>query len=232
MFGWDHHDDVIGENQVYTMLLKGGRNVAALYQRNDQQAKLGLPSHWSGYVSVADADTTIGRVKEAGGQVVLEPLDVFDIGRMAVFLDPTGAKLCVWQPKKHIGTQLRDEPGVVCWNELLTNDPERAGAFLAKVFDWRIRSESTAGIPYTLFMNGDREAAGMMKIQPEWGEMPPNWLTYFAVDDCDAAVERAQRLDGRLLAGPYEIPDVGHIAVVADPTGATFGLAKFTARTC
>jgi len=230
LFGWDHHDDPIGDGMVYTMLQRSGRNVGALYQRNEQQAEMGVPPCWSSYVTVDDADATIGRVKELGGKVILEPMDVFDIGRMAVFQDPTGAQLCLWQPKKHIGAQLEGEPGSPCWNEMMTNDTEKAGAFLDGVFGWRRETSDVTGMTYTMFVAGEKPAGGMLKIQAEWGEVPPHWLAYFAVEDCDATVEQAKSLGAALAAGPYDIEKVGRFAILRDPQGASFAVIKLTPK--
>ncbi len=82
----------------------------------------GQPPAWTTYVSVADADESIAKVKAAGGTVFVEPMDVLDVGRMAVFADPTGAAAAVWQPRRHIGAGLVNEPGALAWNELNTRD--------------------------------------------------------------------------------------------------------------
>ena len=71
----------------------------------------GQPPAWTTYVSVTDADDAIAKVKAAGGTVFVEPMDVLDVGRMAVFADPTGAAAAVWQPRLHIGAGLVNEAG-------------------------------------------------------------------------------------------------------------------------
>ena len=75
--------------------------------------------------------------------------------------------------------------------------------------------------PYRLFMLGDHRVAGLFKITAEMGDVPPNWMTVFAVADCDASVARATELGGAVPFGPQNIP-VGRFAVVQDPIGAVF----------
>jgi predicted enzyme related to lactoylglutathione lyase len=225
LFGWQTHDDPVGEGMVYTMLLKDGRNVAALYPRNTQQQQAGVPPNWTHYVSVADADATAARARKHGGRIVLEPVDIYDIGRMAIFQDPGGATLGIWQPKRSIGAQIRGESGSFCWNELMTRDPGKAGAFLQQVFDWQAQDSPMGGTSYTMFINGGQPTAGMIEIQREWGEMSSNWLVYFAVDGCDATVAMAVATGGSLMAGPYDI-EVGRIALIRDPQGAPFGITE------
>ena len=80
----------------------------------------GMPSHWTTYLASDDVDATAGKVREAGGTVLMDPFDVFDSGRMTVAQDPTGAVFGIWQAGEHPGAQLANEPGSVTWNECQT----------------------------------------------------------------------------------------------------------------
>jgi predicted enzyme related to lactoylglutathione lyase len=227
LMGWNFHDDPVGPDAVYTMVLKGDRNVGALFAINAELKAQGVPPNWLSYVSVASAADTATKAKELGGQLVKEPFDVMDVGRMAVIKDPTGAVFAIWEPKKHIGAQLVNEHGTLTWNELMTTDVDMAGKFYTHLFDWGSDSADMGGFTYTSFMNGDRPAAGMMQINPEtMGEMPPNWMIYFAVDDCDAAAEKVKKLGGNVVEPPRDIPEVGRFAIALDPQGACFAMIK------
>jgi predicted enzyme related to lactoylglutathione lyase len=148
---------------------------------------------------------------------------------MAVIQDPQGAVFSLWQPVKHIGAELVNVPGAFCWNELYTHDIDASGAFYTKLFGWSAKTaEMGNGMSYTSFMNGDWPAGGMMEIQKEWGEVPPNWSIYFAVDDCDATCEKIKKLGGKVDNPPMDIPEVGRFAVCADPQGAYFAVIKMT----
>lgn len=182
------------------------------------------PPRWTTYVTVADADATAAAVKGAGGSVLLEPMDVMDAGRMAVFADPTGAPFSVWQPGAHIGSQLANEPGSFTWTELNTRDPETAAAFYGAVFGWKAET-TTEPMPYTQFMLGDKSVAGMMDVTgrvPD--EVPAQWLVYFAVPDTDAALASTTAGGGTAMVGPVDIPDMGRFAVLTDPQGAVFAV--------
>src|SRR3954454_6409040 len=95
------------ETGGYRMFQHDGQSVAGLMGHMQE----GQPTAWATYVSVADADEIAGKVKAAGGSVVIEPMDVMDLGRMAFFADPTGAVFGVWQPKRFNGADLGNEPG-------------------------------------------------------------------------------------------------------------------------
>ncbi len=230
LMGWKHHDDQVAEDYIYTILLKGDKFAGALYQRNAQQAEMGIPPHWASYVSVTDADATLVRAKELGAMVLMEAMDVAEIGRMAIFQDPTGATLSLWQPKQGIGAQVKGEPGAFCWNELMTSDTDAAAAFYSNLFGWEAHSADMGGTMYTSFMAGDEPAGGMITIQKEWGEVPPHWLVYFAVEDCDQSTEKAQGMGATVLVPPSDIAEVGRFSVVQDAQGAVCGLIRLTPK--
>jgi predicted enzyme related to lactoylglutathione lyase len=227
LFGWSAEDMPAGPDMVYTMCNLKGKNVGALYEQGDDQRKAGVPPNWLSYVSVASADESTAKAKSLGGKVMKEPFDVMDVGRMSVLQDPTGATFALWQPRRHFGAQLANEPGTFTWNELLTHDPESAKKFYQGLFGWGVQSMEMGGPEsYTIFQNGERGAGGMMRIAKEWGPVPPNWLVYFAVDDCDGTVKKAEKLGGQVRAQPMDIPEVGRFAPLGDPQGAGFAVIK------
>ena len=129
----------------------------------------GQPTAWATYISVADADETAAKVKAAGGTVVVEPMDVTDIGRMALFADPTGAVFGVWQPKTFTGADLVNEPNSLCWNEVLTRDADAGKAFYTAVFGWEGRPPAFEGAPetYTVWELDGKQVGGMMQMTDE-----------------------------------------------------------------
>ena len=183
------------------------------------------PPYWTSYITVADADATIAKVKDAGGMVFVEPMDVLDVGRMAMFADPTGAALAVWQPRAHIGAGVVNEPNSLCWNELSTRDTAAAKAFYAAVFGWGADTHE-GEMTYTEWQLGGQPIGGMMDMPPMMPkEVPAHWLVYFAVDDADAAVATISELGGTVMMGPMDI-EPGRFAVATDPQGATFAVLK------
>jgi len=219
LFGWTAEDQPAAPGQVYTMLRLGGRDVGALYA--DPSGNSG-PPHWNTYVSVVNADESAAKAKSLGGKVILEPFDVMDKGRMAIIQDPQGAFVSVWQPKKGNGVQVAGEAHTMCWNELHTTDTARAQGFYTGLFGWNAKP----GPEYTEFENGGRPHAGMMTIPREWGPVPPHWMIYFTVDDCDATVRKACELGGKALMPAMDFPNVGRFAILADGQGAAFAVIK------
>jgi len=226
LFGWSRNDQDLGEFGIYTQYELDGKVVAAQFKMPPEQEGAGVPPNWGQYVSVADVDDACARAGDLGGQVVMGPMDVFEHGRMAVLADPQGAVFCLWQPKENIGVDLKGDPGSMCWNELLTNDTGSAGAFYGGLFGWEPRAQDMGDLgTYTIMMRGGGDmAAGMIAIQPDMGPIPPHWLVYFAVPDCDAGRNEAEGLGARVLVPPTDIPETGRFSVIQDPVGAVFAI--------
>lgn len=224
LFDWTFTDSPIGPDMVYTMLKKDGKDVGALYKMMPEMASMGIPPNWLSYASTNNADETTQTAKSLGATVDKEPFDVFDLGRMAVLQDPTGAHFAIWQPGTHKGAGVVNVPGALCWNELMTTDTANAGDFYAGLFGWGKDVQNFGPMEYTMFTNGDRPTAGMLKITPEMGPIPPNWLVYFAVDDCDARSQKAAELGATVMKPPDDIPGIGRFAIMIDPQGAAFAI--------
>jgi hypothetical protein len=146
---------------------------------------------------------------------------------MAVFSDPTGAVFGIWQRGSFAGAGLVGEHGAPVWSELGTRDVEAARAFYAKVFGWDFKDEEYERGIYTMLQNAGETIGGMVdlteRVPPE---VPAHWLVYFAADDVDAIVAAAKELGGEISAGPFDISEVGRIAVIKDTHGAFFAIIQ------
>jgi predicted enzyme related to lactoylglutathione lyase len=217
LFGWEFEDNEIpGDGGVYTMAKVGREHVAAIPPATED-----FPPHWNSYVTVSSADETAAKAKELGANMIEEPFDVMEAGRMALFQDPTGAVLCVWEARDAIGAGRVNEPGCLTWNELHTPDPDKALEFYSGLFGWSSQEMDTGegNSRYIVVRNGDRSNGGLMDAQQ--GE-PPNWLPYFVVEKRDDAIAKVKELGGRDLF-QMDMPQ-GKIAVFTDPQGAAFAV--------
>lgn len=224
LFGWSSVDVPIDADSVYTMFQIDGHTVAAVSAMQPEMQAQGMPSLWNSYVTVDDVEAVTKRAAEAGGTVIAQPFDVMGEGRMSVIQDPTGAVVSAWQPLSHIGASLVNIPGALNWNELRTPDAAKAGAFYSEVFGWTMQEDEGPNA-YTMFVNDGRLNAGMVEMDESWGPMPPHWTPYFAVENTDAILEKAQELGGTVLVPAVDIP-AGRFAAIQDPTGATFSIIQ------
>lgn len=221
LFGWECVDQ--GEEAGhYTMCEIGGKPVAAIGPAMNPG-----PPMWTTYLSVVDADATAAAITAAGGTVVMPPMDVLDVGRMAVAMDPTGGFFSIWQPRAHIGAALVGEPGTMCWNELTVRDADTALAFYRQVFGYEVVEVATGDMVYRELQIDGRTVAGCMQMDESWPEMPTHWMVYFAVDDTDATAARCTELGGTVHVPPTDIPP-GRFAVLSDPAGGTFSVLRMT----
>lgn len=225
LFGWEMQEVPAGPT-TYTMMRKNGKDVGGMYELSPEMRAQQVPPHWLSYVAVESADAAARQAATLGGKVMMDAMDVMDVGRMAVVQDPTGATLALWQAKKHQGAGAADEPGTVCWTELATPDKRAAASFYKGMFDWDGHEQQFGPMPYTTWMHGETPAGGMYEPTPDMPAMPPHWMPYFKVDDCDATAARATKAGGTVMVGPQDIPTIGRFALVQDPTGAMFSVIK------
>lgn len=222
LFGWDIPEGP-PEAGGYAVATLKGRTVAGVGPQMNPMA----PPAWTNYINVASADATAEAITANGGTMFMAPMDVMDVGRMAVFADPTGAVLGLWQPNTHTGAAIVNELHAWCWSELLTTDVERAKAFYNAVFGWSGDTHGEGPGSYTEFKVDGRSIGGMMPKPADMpAEVPPFWLAYFTVADADGAAKEIGRLGGTIVQGPMDV-EPGRIVVATDPGGATFGVIRF-----
>ena len=114
-------------------------------------------------------------------------------------------------------------PGHFCWNELITTDEAGAKTFYTRLLGWTAEPFGK-GMDYMVLRKDKTGIGGLMKA-PQPG-MPAQWLPYVLVEDVDATVAQAAKLGGKVCKEPFDVPEVGRIAVVSDPQGAVFGVIK------
>jgi uncharacterized protein len=188
------------------------------------------PTAWSFYIGTEDAEATARSVIAAGGKIVLAVADVGDQGRFAVFQDPTGAFISVWQPTQMGGFQAKG-PNSFGWAELNARGIEKALPFYQQAFGWTTKRSAVPDAPdYFEFQVDGESIAGATEMNPMVpAETPSYWLVYFGVDDVKGTFDKAIGLGARQLVEPQSYPG-GEFAIVSDPQGAAFGLFKSGSR--
>jgi predicted enzyme related to lactoylglutathione lyase len=191
--------------------------------------EFGAPDAWTTYLWSSDAQATAEAVRAAGGQVLMEPSDVMDLGVVSVVADPTGAGIGVWQPRPaYDAVPARGETGTPVWRELHTRDHAAAVAFYERAFNWTTTNMSdTDEFRYTVLVDDNgTQLAGIMDARnflPEGA--PSTWSIYFGTDDVDATVATVQELGGAVVDAPVDTP-FGRLATVTDPVGTRFKLIQ------
>ena len=227
LFGWQVEVDPDPQYGGYALARIGGSDAAGIGPKMDPNG----PTAWNLYIGTEDVEALAQRVRDAGGNVVMAPLDVGDQGRMAVFQDPTGAFISAWQGTRMGGFQT-NAPNSFGWAELTARGVDRALPFYTAVFGWTTKTSPMGdGQPaYTEFQIDGASLAGaweMSAMVP--AEVPSYWLVYFAVDDVDAAHRTAIGLGAHEIVKPQDFPG-GRFSIVSDLDGASFGLLKMAPR--
>lgn len=223
LFGWEIQDTG-PEGGVYCMCEIGGLPVAGIGGKSEPD----IGTFWTTYLASDDADATAAKIKAAGGQVVMDPFDVMDVGRMFIAVDPGGALFGVWQARAHTGVRLANEPGSLIWSENMSRNYEGNKAFYSEVFGYKF-GDMGEGVRYATLDLHDRPVGGIGEIdagQP--AETPASWATYFAVADTDAALAKVTELGGSVVAPAWDTP-YGRMAVASDNQGAVFAVMSAAA---
>jgi predicted enzyme related to lactoylglutathione lyase len=146
-------------------------------------------------------------------------MDVFDVGWFAVFMDDQGTPISAWKPNEFAGSEVVNDVGSFCWNELASADLAASDRFYGSVFGWTRGAESSdSGSLYEV--DGTLVCGGHTAGEGE----PPFWSVWFTVADCDASVARSVELGATVVMPPNDM-SFGRGAVVIDPQGAAVGLA-------
>ena len=180
------------------------------------------PPRWTTYFAADDAAATAARITEAGGTVLMGPMQVGPMGTMVIALDPQGNPFGLWQSGVNTGVRIHNEPGALAWNELMAGDTAAAKEFYSSVFGFtfdQMDAETAGeGMDYFTFSTGGNPLGGLGASDPS---MPKGWLTCFAVDSTDAAVATVEAKGGKVTMPPMDTP-FGRFAIVEDPWGASF----------
>ncbi len=230
LFGWSINEFPMGPGDIYTMFQVEGADAAAAYTMRADERASGVPPHWNLYIATANVDASSTKAAELGGTVLAPPFDVMDQGRMSVSQDPTGAVFCLWQASKGIGIQIGGVSGTFCWADLSTSDPEKAKKFYESLFGWKIGPGEKDPSGYLHIQNGQDFIGGIPPAQYRDPRVPPHWMIYFLVDDVDASAAKAKEMGAAMHLAPMSVENVGRMAIVADPQGASFAIFKPSPR--
>ncbi|MEU5283453.1 VOC family protein [Streptomyces sp. CA-278952] len=234
LFGWSA--TVVSDPGAggYTTFTSGGQLVAAVarhqidtpYHRSygPDNEQHGMPAIWTVYFATDDPEALTKRVEAAGGDVIMTPMDVLGLGRMAVFADPAGAAFAVWRKGMMEGAEVTGVPGSVGWVELVTGDFAGSRAFYPATLGLTPWDTGVPGVSDPVWQIGGTPVAGSRQLGVT-GAVRPHWAVSFAVDDCDGTAQRAVALGGVVENEPADTPR-GRRADLVDPHGAGFSVVE------
>ncbi|MEU9453998.1 VOC family protein [Streptomyces sp. NPDC048277] len=224
VLGWTFGESS-SEYGNYTQAYADGKAVAAVVPPMPGQEG---QSQWCLYFASPDAAATAARIRESGGEVLMEPMQVGEFGTMCLAREPSGAVFGIWQGGVHEGFEATAVPGAYCWAEVFTREPEKADPFFSAVFPYTARQIEDDNVDFRMFNLGEQTVLGRMRMTDDFPPEVPSYINlYFTVADCDEAVAKATKLGAVLRFGPMTSP-FGRFAALSDPQGANFSVIDIT----
>lgn len=218
VLGWQVMTAMMGESEA-TMFAAGG--VPRLHVSEPHMP--GMPSHWENYLRVTDVDATTRAAEANGGKILVPPMDI-PPGRFSAVASPSGAVLHLFHEADAERSQ--NPPagtGSIHWTELHSTNLDADLAWLKSTLGVKVETMPMDGGGTYYILNGDNGPLGgaMAGMNPN---APAYWLTWVEVDNADDALDRVKRHGGTAMTPVMEMPNIGRMAVVADPTGGVFGV--------
>ncbi|MEJ2310202.1 MAG: VOC family protein [Gammaproteobacteria bacterium] len=224
VFGWQFETRGTRE-KPYTLVLNEGKPVAGMLRHPAAQGDA-LRSRWVGLVSVTNVDAATESMREAGGAVLLDPVNLPGRGKVALAADPEGARFGVLATESGDPADVMPEAGGWLWHELWAHSARNAGDFYTQTLGYSIkRASRAAGKVEWHLVAGGYPRAGI--IEHGASGLPSAWLHYVRVADVDATIERVKKAGGSLLIAPTREFRQGRAAVIVDPMGAPMGIAEW-----
>lgn len=208
----------------YRMIGAGEGFVGGVFKMDADMQAAGMRPAWIPYFGVEDVDATAARATELGAKIFVPPSDIPNVGRFSFMADPQGALFYIMRGATDQASTVfsRGQMERCGWNELWTNDIEKALPFYATLLGIENRETMDMGPMggYHFLDVGDTRigAAAQMKDQP------PQWNLYFTVPAIGAAIERVKAKGGTITMGPHPVPTGEFIVLGIDPQGAAFAL--------
>jgi uncharacterized protein len=214
------------EPEPYPIFHAGASGIGGMMRVNSDDVPGGVPNQWLPYVGVTDASATFAAAVARGATAIREPLDIPDVGRLAVLSDPWGANFALLQPAYEGVPPLPAPVGHLAWADMGAGDLDNALAFYQQIFGWTLGETHDMGEmgPYQLVQTGGHDFVGLYRRME--GQPPSSWTLYFRTADVDAAATRCTAAGGQVLMGPHDVPGGSRIIIGVDPVGAVFGLVQ------
>jgi len=226
LFGWTFRD--VPGDPNYTLVLLDGEPLAGLFKKPLPSGPAAQPA-WLTFLAVTDVNAAQAAAQQHGGKVLVKAHDYPQRGRQAVLADPDGAVFAVLAAKGGDPSDYLAAPGEWIWSSLLVKDPQRETAFYKTLFGYDVYDLASEGDPQHYVLSTDGFArAGLNALPADSMRRHPHWLNFVRVTDAVDTAKKAIGLGGRVLVAPRLDRHGGQLAVLADPSGAIFGVMEWS----
>jgi predicted enzyme related to lactoylglutathione lyase len=223
LFGWTFEDTLAGDIRIKT-INRDNVSIANVIEINPNK-KNRRESIWLGYISIPDVDNAVELVKQLGGTIYKKPKDLANRGRIAIVTDSQGAIFGLVHSPDGDPPDPEDIQNSFIGSELWAIDINQAMTFYTSLAGYEINIVDVGpDQKYHLLERDNIPRAGVAKIQ--WDDVKPNWIPYVAIEDVRETIKKVEALGGKVLIKPPEETLKNPVAIVADPSGAVFGLQQ------
>jgi predicted enzyme related to lactoylglutathione lyase len=227
LFGWTYQEVHSGRTD-YAVALLDGRPIGGLLQKAIPKEGRHQPA-WLTFIAVADVDAARRTALEHGAKVVFEAKTYAQRGRQAVLTDPEGASFAVLASSSGDPADYLASPGEWIWSSLHVRDPGAEASFYQALLGYDVFDvPSEDGLKHAILSSDDYARASVNAFPDSGSQRRPHWINFVRVTDTARAAAKAVTLGGRVLVEPHVDRHGGNVAVIADPTGAPFGLMEWT----
>lgn len=210
LFGWTF-DVNAPETGFYSIARNNGRAVLGIGEQPDGRGE------WVTYFSTPDIERSVERAKDNGGQVFFPPMQVMDVGWMALVVDATGAVHGFWQPITFPGFEEMYEPNTPGWFDHVSDDAPSAAKYYEHVLGNGVEADAQEGM--IIMRRGDQWFASLTAI--DGSDKSPQWTPVFLVASLVQFRERVKELGGRVVVEEMPVPGSA-ISIFQDPVVGTF----------
>jgi uncharacterized protein len=226
LFGWTFRKIGDGDS-AYTLAFLGEEPMGGMVRVPVKSGER-KPARWVGFISVPDVTEAQRQVVSQGGKVLVSARRLPKRGDLAVFADREGAIFGVLSSSTGDVEDFLTEIGDWIWAQFLSREGERAAAFYASIGGSKVlEAPKPDGAKRWLLVSQGYARASIVEISPDRPDTRPGWLGYIRVTDVGATIALAERLGGRVLVAPNPALFDGKVALVADPSGAAFGVLQW-----
>lgn len=223
LFGWSFVNSLSGNTKVKRIFL--GENHIGNAIEIEIPTKKVSESQWLNYMAVDNVDDAAKRIEENKGIIQIPAKNLPHRGRVAVCLDAQKAVFAIIKPRQEESGAQQIELNSWLGSELWTNDIDGALKFYGNLVGYNMQIMKIGnGETYHMLMSGGQARAGIVKIP--FDDVQPNWVPYIAVKDTMAVTEKVLQLGGQLLTEPDRDLPENDAVIIADPSGAVFGIQQ------
>jgi len=225
LFGWEFRD-YHADGMDYAVAMQGGHPVAGIVQRRIRKGEE-RPSAWLPFIAVRDVDATVSTALQHHAQIDSEPENLPLRGRQALLTDPEGVRFGMLASSSGDPPDTAATPGTWLWTALVARDSGDEAVFYQQVFGYAVLgTPANAGFERVRLSSDGQARISVRAMPADAVSLHPYWIQFVRVANATDTVTRALKLGGRVTLNVQRNGRGDKSAVLADPTGARFGITE------